>query len=161
MSRRAALAILVAQILIACGDDDGGGDDGGGDPPLFPADYAATYQQVRNCRASLEHDLMRIRVLAAPEALATYNMRNAPFPAGAIVLKEEYAMGDMACAGPIMSFTVMQKLDAGSSAATLDWSWQEVSGDRRTTTTDVRRCTGCHSGCGKPPEGFDGTCTVP
>jgi hypothetical protein len=160
MSRRAIFAVLAVQALIACGGDDGGDDDGG-DPPLFPADYAATYQQVRNCRASLDHDLMRIRVLAAPEALASYNTRSAPFPAGAIVLKEEYAMSDTACSGPIMNFTVMQKLATGSSAATLDWSWQEVSGDRRTTTTVVQRCTGCHSDCGKPPEGFDGTCTVP
>jgi len=160
MARRAVLAILVAQALLACGGDDGG-DDGGGDPPVFPADYAATYQQVRGCRFSLEHDLVRIRVLASPDALTPYNGRTAPFPAGAIVLKEEYAETDTACAGPVVSYTVMQKLAVGSSPATLDWTWQEVDANRRTLSRDDRSCTSCHSDCGRPPEGYDGTCTVP
>ncbi|HWO21015.1 MAG TPA: cytochrome P460 family protein [Kofleriaceae bacterium] len=159
----ASLAVLAAS-LAACGGGDGGDDaaiDAPGPAPLFPADYAATYQQVRACRNSLDHDLHRIRVLAAPEALASYMGRTTPFPAGAIVLKEEYGGNDATCAGPIVSFTVMQKLAAGSSAATLDWQWQEVSGDRRTVNEDNRSCVGCHTSCGKPPEGFDGTCTVP
>lgn len=160
----AALAAALAAGLLACGGGEGGTDaaiDAPGAAPLFPDNYAATYQQVRACRNSLDHDLHRIRVLAAPEALASYMGRTAPFPAGAIVLKEEYDGDDTTCAGPIVSFTVMQKLATGSSAATLDWQWQEVSGDRRTVNEDNRSCVGCHTSCGKPPEGFDGTCTVP
>ena len=156
MSKHAVLAILATQLLLACGDDGGGGE-----PPVFPADYAATYQQVRGCRFSLEHDLIRIRVVASPDALAAYNGRTAPFPTGAIVLKEEYAESDTACAGPIVQFTVMQKLEPGSSPETLDWTWQEVNGDHRTVDTQIQRCIGCHTNCGKPPEGYDGTCTVP
>jgi len=158
--RRARLAILICAALAACGDD-GGGDDTTGDPAVFPADYAATYREVRNCRPSLDHDLMRIRVLASPEALTPYNGRTAPFPTGAIVLKEQYKDTDTACAGPIQKYTVMQKLAAGSSPAMLDWLWQDVGANQRTLTPNIQRCPACHTGCGKPPEGYDGTCTVP
>lgn len=157
MSRRAVLAVLVTQVLFACGDD---GDDGG-ELAAFPADYAATYEQVRNCRFSLEHGLIRIRVVASPDALAPYNGHTAPFPTGSIVLKEEYAERDRDCVGPVIAFTVMQKLDVGSSPETLDWTWQEANGNRRLLDANVPRCVQCHTGCGKPPDGYDGTCTVP
>jgi hypothetical protein len=161
MLPRAVLSILAAAlispVLVACGDD--GGETG--DPPVFPEDYAATYQQVRNCRASLDHDIHKIRVVVSPDAMAAYTGRTAPFPAGAIVLKEEYATSDTTCAGPVVQWTVMQKLPAGSSPASLDWTWQEIGANGRTTDKDIRRCIGCHTSCGKPPEGHDGTCTVP
>jgi hypothetical protein len=150
------LAVLVAHLL-ACGDHD----DDGGEPALFPADYATTYVEVRNCRFSLEHDLVRMRVLASPDALTPYNGRTAPFPTGAIVLKEQYDGGDDTCTGPIFNVTVMQKLDVGSAPETLDWNWQETDAEYRAVDTDIDRCTRCHTDCGKPPEGYDGTCTVP
>ena len=165
--RAATLAAALAAGLVACGGGGSGGRpdaaiDAPGPEPLFPADYAATYQEVRSCRNSLEHDLHRIRVLAAPDAVAAYTGRTAPFPTGAIVLKVEHEGSDTACAGPIVSFTVMKKLAAGSSPATLDWQWQEVSGDRRSVNEDNRSCVGCHTSCGKPAEGgYDGTCAVP
>ena len=158
MARRAVLAVLVVQALLGCSDDSG---DDAVDPLVFPADYAATYREVRDCRFSLEHDLVRVRVLAAPDALAAYTGRAAPFPAGAVVLKEQYAEDDLTCAGPIVSFTVMQKLAPGSAAATLDWTWQETGADRRTVATNPTRCIRCHTGCGKPPEGYDATCAIP
>ncbi|MGE5307422.1 MAG: cytochrome P460 family protein, partial [Hyphomicrobiales bacterium] len=155
-------AAVVAHALFACGSNSNGKTDGNtSGPPVFPADYAATYQQVRNCRLSLEHDLMYIRVLASPDALAAYNGRTAPFPTGAIALKEQYGEDDTTCAGPIVNFTVMQKLAVGSSPATLDWTWQKVGADRRLVDTDITRCTRCHTDCGKPPDGYDGTCTMP
>jgi hypothetical protein len=156
MVLRAGVVLLAARALIACGDD--GGD---GEPPVFPADYAATYQEVRNCRFSLEHDLTRMRILASPEALTPYRMRNAPFPTGAIVLKEQYDSADLDCTGRLLHFTVMQKLEPGSSPDTLDWTWQKVSADHKIMTTDIKRCTNCHTNCGKPPEGYEGTCAVP
>jgi hypothetical protein len=161
MTRRAVFSILAAALLsstmLACGDDGGETVD----QALFPADYAATYQQVRNCRNSLDHDLHRIRVLASPEAMAAYTGRTAPFPTGAIVLKEEYESSDTTCAGPVVQWTVMQKLPAGSAPTSLDWTWQEIDADRQMTDKDIKRCVGCHSDCGKAPEGYDGTCTVP
>jgi hypothetical protein len=160
MPQRAVLGILAtlaALALGACGGDDGDG----GDPPLFPADYATTYQQVRNCRNSIEHP-GRIRVLAAPDALAPYRGRSGPFPVGAVVLKEVYSSIDSSCAAEIDNFAVMVKLEPGSSPDTLDWSWQEVSFDRKKTATDVPRCTTCHARCGVPAEGgYDATCTHP
>jgi hypothetical protein len=77
------------------------------------------------------------------------------------VLKEQYDAGDTACAGPIVEFTVMQKQGVGASPEELDWTWQKVSPDHRTLTTEITRCVGCHTACGQPPEGHDGTCTVP
>ena len=72
-------------------------------PPLFPVDYTTTYQQVRNCRFSLEHDLVRVRVLASPEALTPYTGRSQPFPTGAIVLKEQYKNSDTSCGARLIS----------------------------------------------------------
>lgn len=160
-STRAALAaLLVSGLLGGCGG--GEGDDDTGEPPVFPEDFAATYQEVRNCRFSLEHDLTRMRVLAAPDAMGTYQMRNAPFAAGAVVLKIQYDSADTTCSGPILHYTVMQKLDAGASPDTLDWAWQKVSKDFKVDAKmDVQRCVRCHTNCGKPPEGFDATCAVP
>ena len=153
--RRVLLAALAAHALLACSDD------GAPDVALFPADYKLTYQQVRNCRNSLEHGFVPIRVLASPDALTPYQGRAAPFPAGAILLKEEFQSGDTTCAGAPMRFTAMQKLPAGEAPETLGWTWQEVDSDRASTGKDLQRCIGCHSDCGKAPEGYDGTCTVP
>src|SRR5690242_14900621 len=106
-------------LLVGCGTSDGG------KPALFPADYAATYQEVRNCRMSIEHGFVRIRVLASPDALAAYTGRTAPFPTGSIVLKEERPDTDTTCSGPVMNYTVMQKLDVGADPTMLDWTWEE------------------------------------
>jgi hypothetical protein len=148
------LAFIVA--VTGCSGDDGGG----GDPPLFPANYAESYQQVRNCRGSIEHGPVRVRVLADPGALQPYMTRVGAFPVGSIVLKEEFDEEDLSCATPFQ-YTVMQKLEPGSSPDTLDWTWQTVDKKRKVVVEEVRRCWQCHSDCGKPPEGFDGTCTVP
>lgn len=153
---RAVLPIFVTQLLLGCGDD-------GVEPviSIVPPDYAATYQEVRDCRFSLDHDLTRMRVLAAPEALAFYTDRNAPFPVGAIVLKEQYDSADTNCAGPILHYTVMQKLPTGTDPAGLDWLWQKADVDFHVMETDLKRCTSCHTNCGKPPGGHDGTCAEP
>ena len=147
-------ALLLASLLAACGSDDSG------EPPPFPADYATTYSEVRNCRNSLDHDLMRIRVLAAPDTRDAY-LAKTEFPVGAMLVKEQYRDTDTSCAGPIQRYTVMKKLAAGSSPATLDWTWYELDADQKTETVDAQRCIGCHTSCGKPPEGYDGTCTMP
>ncbi|MBA3395918.1 MAG: cytochrome P460 family protein [Deltaproteobacteria bacterium] len=158
MTRLALVFVVLASgiTVSSCGDDG----SSTGDPPLFPADYAATYQEVRGCRFSVEHDSIRVRVLASPDAVTAYNGRTAPFPTGSIILKEEFDESDTACAGPIVEVTVMQKLAVGSSPDTLDWTWQKATVER-VIETDIMRCTRCHTSCGKPPEGYDGTCTVP
>jgi hypothetical protein len=54
----------------------------------------------------------------------------------------------------------MTRLAPGSSPATLDWYWQDVDASRRVVTENDARCIGCHTTCGVPPEGYQGTCTV-
>jgi hypothetical protein len=154
LSRASRTASLLAVFVHACGGEDGA-------LAVFPADYAATFQEVRDCRFSLEHDLVQVRVLASPDAFVAYTDRVAPFPIGAIVLKEEYDGSDEACAGPVERFTVMQKLEVGASPSTLDWKWEEAGANRRTIEIDVMACTRCHMDCRQPPEGYDSTCAMP
>jgi hypothetical protein len=150
---------LLALLVAACPD---GGDEGdAGLEPEFPADYAASYVEVRNCRGSGDHDLNNIRILADPAALGPYQSRSEPFPVGAVVLKEEYDFGDLACEGPIKQWTVMRRLAAGSAPENLDWAWQRVDVKRKVFDVDAPRCVGCHTGCGVAPDGYEGTCAVP
>jgi hypothetical protein len=154
--RLAGGALLGA--ALACGDD--GGDGPSGVEPAFPAGYAASYSEVRDCRNSGDHELNRIRVLADASALAPYRDRDVDFPVGAVVLKEEHDFADTDCTGTPVRWTLMRRLAAGSSPQTLDWYWQDVDAERRVTSENDSRCIGCHTGCGVPPEGYQGTCTV-
>ena len=151
-------SVLLGVVLLAagCGDDTMPGPD-----PVFPADYDMTYTEVRDCRQSGDHDLNIVRVLADPTALAAYEDRSEPFPEGAVVIKEEYEFGDIDCTGPIKQWTAMEKLPVGSAPDMLDWRWQRVDADGIVVAEDTPRCAGCHSVCGMPPDGYDGTCTVP
>ena len=129
--------------------------------PSFPASYAATYKEVRNCRPSGDHDLNRVRVLADPAAFGPYSKRDAPFPVGAVVIKEEYDIGDTNCKGPITLWTVMKRLAKDSSPKTLDWRWEKVDAKRTVVETDTPRCYGCHTGCTVAAGGYENTCEVP
>ncbi len=148
-------ALGICSLLAGCPGDPPLGD------PLFPADYRATYTEVRNCRQSADHDLNMVRVLADPVALAAYSDRSVPFPEGAIVMKEEFEFGDLDCTGPIQQFTAMEKLAVGEAPDLLDWHWQRIDATRHTVAEDTPRCPQCHQTCGVPPDGYDGTCTVP
>jgi hypothetical protein len=116
---------------------------------------------VRDCRLSIEHDISMIRVLASPSALTTYQSRTGEFAEGALLLKEEYGSATPDCSGPILGWTVMQKLAAGSSPATLDFHWQEVNAQREIVSDDQARCISCHTGCGSSKEGYLNTCATP
>jgi hypothetical protein len=129
--------------------------------PLFSADYASSFVEVRPCRGSTDHDLNHVRVLADPVGLDAYAMRTVPFPTGSVILKEEYDPADATCQGPVMSWTVMVKLALDSSPTTLDWHWQRVDMGRNVVTDNDPRCSACHKRCGVPPDGYAGTCEVP
>jgi hypothetical protein len=150
-----AVPLVLALLACACDDDDPGV------APDFPADYAASYVQVRSCRASSDHDLNQVVVVADQVAAQAYVMRDRPFATGAIVIKEEREPTDSTCSGPIQQWTVMTQLPAGSSPQTLDWHWQRVDRNRKVVTDDEPRCYGCHTLCGVPPDGYAGTCEVP
>src|SRR5262245_29136395 len=105
-SRFLACAGLAALLAGGCG----GGDDGE-ETTLFPANYEASYAQVRECRRSSDHDLRYVTVWADPAANGPYVERTDPFPTGAVVLKAEYDEADMSCSGEIIEWTVMSKLD--------------------------------------------------
>jgi hypothetical protein len=152
-SGRGWIRWVLGCLALACGDEPAR------EQPLFPADYASSYVEVRNCRASTDHDLTRVRVLAAPDTAAAYMGRDEPFDPGALVLKAEYDYADTSCEGEIASWTLMRRLVEGSSPQTLDWEWQDVDADRRVVSTNDSRCVGCHTACGMPPGGYQGTCT--
>ncbi|MEQ9500086.1 MAG: cytochrome P460 family protein [Deltaproteobacteria bacterium] len=153
--RRALFTLLC---LAACN----GTEDDDGPAPDFPADYAASYVEVRDCRTSGDHDLNYVRMLADPVALSPYENRDAPFPVGAVVIKEEYDFTDTDCSGAIKQWTVMTRLADGTAPAALDWRWQRVDADRNVVGVDTPRCYGCHTGCGVESEGgYEGTCAHP
>jgi hypothetical protein len=116
---------------------------------------------VRDCRLSIEHDISMIRVLASPSALTTYQSRTGEFAEGALLLKEEYGSATPDCSGPILGWTLMQKLAAGSSPDTLDFHWQKVNAQRDIVSEDQTRCISCHTGCGSSKEGYRNTCATP
>jgi hypothetical protein len=152
----ATLALFI--VLIGCSDDAPGPDASPPRAAIYPADYAATYQEVRSCRYSLDHDLMRIRILVSPGHAASYLARTAPIPAGAIVLKEQFDEADTTCTGPIKKLSAMYRLDTGTSPEKLDWEWQETDPTGLDTTEDELKCSSCHYAC---RGGFDGTCAEP
>lgn len=139
-------------VLGACPADD--------DPaaePLFPADYTATFREVRPCRRSGDHDLAYVKIWADPIAFEAYSTRTVPFPEGSIVVKEEYA--NDACT-ELDGWTVMRR-EAGFDPAHGDWHWQRVEVGRRVSEDGrLERCQSCHADCGVAPDGHDGTCSV-
>lgn len=141
-------------LCAACGD-------GGEEPiePLFPQNYAGSFDEVRDCRRSSDHDLHQILVLANSTAFSPYANRDEPFPPGSILLKEEREFGDEACEGEIISYAVMMKLEEGESPDTLDWTWQRVRPDFTVQSQDESRCIGCHEAC-ELPDGYLFTCAA-
>lgn len=143
-------AVFVICVLTACASDD--------PQPMFRADYTVDYVEVRNCRMSSDHDFRPVRILADPAAKPAYLDRTATFPVDSIVLKEEFEFGDNACAGPIQEWTVMRRTTGSGEEA---WDFQRVDAKRKITDEPGERCINCHTVCGRPPDGFDGTCAVP
>jgi hypothetical protein len=153
-SLRGAVAVLVG-LVAACSDPQ--------PPPqnevAFPADYADSYVEVRDCRKSADHELEFVRILADSSARAPYQQRAGGFPDGAVVLKEQYDVADDTCAGPVLQWTVMVKNSAASGR--LGWDWQRVDAERRVVSNDLASCSGCHQACTGSGLGYDATCADP
>lgn len=166
----AAAALIVAA---ACSDSGGSKDAGSKDaqadgkipkdlgpdaPPLepvFPEDFAKTYTQGRTCRRSIDHDLRWIVVMVDDAAIEPYTLRNGPFPVGATLVKMEHETDDKDCSKPPVSYTAMQKLEAGANPGGGDWHWQRVTitGQVLEGFDTIQRCTMCHEKCGVPTDG--------
>jgi hypothetical protein len=149
--------VLCATILAA------GCSDPGPDTPvsLLPADYATTFSEVRNCRRSADHDLNFIRILADGEAAPAYTARNGPFPAGSVIVKEEYDPIDDTCSLALIGWTVMVSQGPGGAPDELDFEWQRIAEDKVVVDKPTGHCVSCHTSCGAAPDGYLGTCAVP
>jgi hypothetical protein len=143
-----ASAWCFASVLAGCGA-----------PAVVPADYERTYQEVRDCRRSGDHDLNFIRVLTDPAAFEAYQQRDRAFPLNAVVMKVEYA--DQDCTD-VAGFTAMKKLETGAATEGGDWQWQKLDGRRRVLEDgQPPGCVGCHRPCQGGTQGHDWTCTEP
>jgi len=113
--------------------------------PIFPADYRASFVEVRDCRLSIEHGGVSIRVLANPIAAEAYKREQNPLPVGSIVIKEEFDAPDCGDDADLARWRVMRKEAAGFDPEDADWSWQWVDAPGRGVRFDDKAtCIDCH-----------------
>src|SRR5262245_27339011 len=93
--------------------------------PVFPSDYRDTYTEVRDCRFSIEHGGVSIRVLANDIGAQPYLEDANPLPVGSIVVKEEYR-GSNCDGGDLVRWRAMRKEAPGFDPQDGDWHWQWV-----------------------------------
>lgn len=117
--------------------------------PIFPADYRSTFVEVRDCRLSIEHGGVNIRVLASPDAARPYLDAADPLPVGSIIVKEEFD-GPECDDGDLIRWRAMRKEEAGFDPEDGDWHWQWVETnfavriDRKDDPDPRYNCIGCH-----------------
>ncbi len=114
-----------------------------GPEPILPADYQASYVEVRDCRFSLEHGGVYMRVLASPEAAAAYQANANPLAVGTVVVKEEYS-DDQCEASELLRWRAMRKEAPGFDPADGDWHWQYLTPRREVVYNDKGTCISCH-----------------
>lgn len=141
--------------LVGCGGKEDPAPTPGSDA-FFPSNFRTSYDRVRDCRLSVEHDLMHIVIYADPQSSDRYLNEDYPFEAGAVIVKEEFE--DDNCSDR-SGFTVMRKGEPGEHEDTLGWEWQRLDADRNLVTANIAQCTACHSGPDCEPR--DHTCALP
>lgn len=112
--------------------------------PIFPASYRNTFAEVRDCRFSVEHGGVAIRVLANPVAAGPYLRDENPLPVGSVVVKEEYVAADCKDDSKLIRWRAMRKETPGFDSDDGDWHWQWVNRDRTVAFDDKQTCIGCH-----------------
>lgn len=113
--------------------------------PIFPANYRDTFTEVRDCRFSVEHGAVMIRVLANDIGAAPYLRQENPLPVGSIIVKEEYDADDCSDPSTLVRWRPMRKEAPGFDSVDGDWSWQWVDAPARTVRyNDKQTCIGCH-----------------
>lgn len=159
MSLRTTLAPVLLPLLVACVPGmggDAGVDAGPVADPFFVEDVEGTYTEVRDCRSSIEHELVFVRVFADELAHEPYMTHDGGFPEGAIVVKVEYS--DDGCTD-VAGYTAMKRLADGADPEALDWHWQEANENQKVFADGaLLRCVGCHERC---EGGYEATCTEP
>lgn len=112
--------------------------------PIFPANYAQTFIEVRDCRLSTEHEGYYIRVLTDPGAAQAYRDLAPSLPHGTVVVKEEYTRPD--CRSDALArWSAMRKQSPGFDADAGDWQWQRVARNGTIVAEGKATCVGCHN----------------
>lgn len=147
----AQLGCMMVAFVTGCpptmNGNENGNDNTAGPEPVFPANYRETYEVVRDCRCTVEHNQLGaslIRVLASPDAVEAY-LNDDVIPEGGVIVKEEFTSGD--CSDDsLLLWRVMRKEAEGFLPAAGDYSWQTVELDRTVVDTSPATCatSGCH-----------------
>lgn len=144
-----AVAIGCGLVLAACEDE-------GAPASLLPETYPEGFTEVRDCRFSVEHSAVNIRILADGPAAAVIADESYPFAVGALVVKEEYR--DMECT-QLEGYTLMERRAADDDEASDGWAWQRLDATAVPIgPDDDRSCSTCHRAC---TTGRDGVCADP
>jgi hypothetical protein len=151
----AAFPLVAATLLLGCGGKEDPPAPAPGADAYFPSNFRTSYDRVRDCRLSIEHDLVHIVVYADPDSSARYLGEDYPFEPGTVVVKEEFS--DDNCSDR-NGFTVMRKAEPGEHEDTLGWEWQRLDSNRNLVTANIAECVSCHTDCGVDR---DATCTLP
>lgn len=139
---RAFPGLLALSLTLACAQVDSPNA-----PVVLPADYKATFMQVRDCRPSADHDLHHIVVRVKPELAAAYNAGPYPLPAGSLVVKEEFGDQDAQCQN-LLGYTVMRKEAGGYFPAGGDWQYFTLDSLGAVLVGGPQpRCASCHTSC--------------
>lgn len=112
--------------------------------PIFPANYRDSYVIVRDCRLSIEHGAVMIRVWADPSSAQAYLDEANPLPVGAVIVKEEFEGVDCVTDEELIRWRPMRKEAPGFDPEDGDWAWQWVNKDRMVLLNDKATCINCH-----------------
>ena len=142
--------LFVAVVLSACAEVDSPSPK-----MVLPGDYRTAFVPVRRCGPAVEHGLISVVVRVRAEQATLYDNGPFPYPAGSLVVKEEYR--DSQCTD-LTGYTVMRKEAAGYFPAGGDWQWFTLD-SYGTVLKDGKQpsCSTCHATlCG--PKNRDLTC---
>jgi hypothetical protein len=137
------LRLLALPFGAACGESSTEVPGPPPEPLLTEADRARLVM-VRPCRSSVEHPFTHVVVKVEPTLVERYDKGPFPFPAGALVVKDEFS--DAGCRTP-SGATLMRKEPAGYHPSFGDWRWQRLDPAGRVLEDGkVAGCASCHAG---------------
>ena len=118
----------------------------GGEPqPVFPANYRASFTEVRGCRFSAAHGGVNVRVWANAIGAQPYVDLANPLPQDTVVVKEEFNGPDCNDDSTLVQWRAMRKEAPGFDPVDGDWHWQRVSPQRVVVFDTKDTCISCHA----------------